>query len=123
VDLEVEGVRRRFEVHRVGDTAYVDSPLGHSELRESQGGSGAGPGGSGVEPSGSMVSPLPGVVRRVAVRVGEWVEAGDVLVLLEAMKTEHRIAAARAGRVRRVLVAEGQEVTAGTTMVELEGGG
>ena len=34
VDLEVEGVRRRFEVHRVGDTAYVDSPLGHSELRE-----------------------------------------------------------------------------------------
>jgi propionyl-CoA carboxylase alpha chain len=233
VDLEVEGVRRRFEVHRVGDTAYVDSPLGHSELREhpqdpatspegspegqpegppgltegppaglpegsaglpegsaglteeppglraglwttgsrapgdrlrsptggpgaepggfgaSQGGSGAGSGGSGtesgvsaagsggsgagsggpgsesgesgVEPSASMVSPLPGVVRRVAVRIGEWVEAGDVLVLVEAMKTEHRISAARAGRVRRVLVAEGQEVTAGTTVVELEG--
>jgi biotin carboxyl carrier protein len=68
-----------------------------------------------------MVSPLPGVVRRVAVRIGEWVEAGDVLVLVEAMKTEHRISAARAGRVRRVLVAEGQEVTAGTTVVELEG--
>jgi 3-methylcrotonyl-CoA carboxylase alpha subunit len=68
-----------------------------------------------------MVSPLPGVVRRVAVRIGELVEAGDVLVLVEAMKTEHRISAARAGRVRRVLVAEGQEVTAGTTVVELEG--
>jgi 3-methylcrotonyl-CoA carboxylase alpha subunit len=68
-----------------------------------------------------MVSPLPGVVRRVAVRIGEWVEAGDVLVLVEAMKTEHRISAARAGRVLRVLVAEGQEVTAGTTVVELEG--
>ena len=67
-----------------------------------------------------MVSPLPGVVRRVAVRTGEWVEAGDVLVLVEAMKTEHRIAAARAGRVRRVLVAEGQEVGAGTTVVEFE---
>ena len=189
VDLEVEGVRRRFEVHRVGDTAYVDSPLGHSELREhpqdpagsaegppkglpeepptglptglpdgpSKGrpeglwttgspdpgdrlrsptggpspdppgwkapgdGSAVGPGGSAVETGGSMVSPLPGVVRRVAVRTGEWVEAGDVLVLIEAMKTEHRVAAARAGRVRRVLVAEGQEVTAGTTVVELEG--
>jgi len=126
VDLEVEGVRRRFEVHRVGDTAYVDSPLGHSELREhpqDQAASAAvlpaGP-GAGPGPGGSMVSPLPGVVRRVAVRIGEWVEAGDVLVLLEAMKTEHRIAAARAGRVRRVLVAEGQEVTAGTTVVELE---
>jgi acetyl/propionyl-CoA carboxylase alpha subunit len=182
VDLEVAGVRRRFEVHRVGDTAYVDSPLGHSELREhpqdpattperlkewlrerpperspdgppehppehppeglwtggssapgdglrspaggpgtGSGGSGASQGGSGSGPGGAMVSPLPGVVRRVAVRIGEWVEAGDVLVLVEAMKTEHRVAAARPGRVRRVLVAEGQEVAAGTAVVELEG--
>jgi biotin carboxyl carrier protein len=36
------------------------------------------------------------------------------------MKTEHRIAAGRAGRVLRVLVAEGQEVAAGTTVVEFE---
>jgi len=124
VDLEVEGVRRRFEVHRVGDTAYVDSPLGHSDLREHSQDLGtspdAGSGGSGAGSGGSVVSPLPGVVRRVAVRTGEWVEAGDVLVLVEAMKTEHRIAAARAGRVRRVLVAEGQEVGAGTTVVEFE---
>jgi biotin carboxyl carrier protein len=67
-----------------------------------------------------MVSPLPGVVRRVAVWDGERVEAGAVLVVVEAMKTEHRIAAGRAGTVRRVLVVEGQEVTAGTTVVELE---
>ena len=36
------------------------------------------------------------------------------------MKTEHRIAAPRAGTVRRVLVAEGHEVAAGATVVELE---
>jgi 3-methylcrotonyl-CoA carboxylase alpha subunit len=69
---------------------------------------------------GVTVSPLPGIVRRVAVRVGDRVDAGAVLVVVEAMKTEHRIAAGRAGRVRRVLVAEGQEVAAGTTVVELE---
>ena len=69
---------------------------------------------------GATVSPLPGVVRRVAVRDGERVEAGAVLVVVEAMKTEHRIAAGRAGTVRRVLVVEGQEVAAGTTVVELE---
>ncbi|HEV2825139.1 MAG TPA: acetyl-CoA carboxylase biotin carboxyl carrier protein subunit [Actinomycetota bacterium] len=63
---------------------------------------------------------MTGVVRRVAVRDGERVEAGAVLVVVEAMKTEHRIAAGRAGTVRRVLVAEGQEVNAGTTVVELE---
>ena len=65
-------------------------------------------------------SPLPGIVRRVAVRVGERVEAGTVLVVVEAMKTEHRIAATRAGTVRRVLVAEGREVAAGATVVEFE---
>jgi propionyl-CoA carboxylase alpha chain len=153
VDLEVEGVRRRFEVHQVGPTAYVDSPLGHTELQglwtggspdpgvglpsrsgapETGGfgsgapgvggpGSGApGAGAGGAAADGVTVSPLPGVVRRVAVRVGDRVDAGAVLVVVEAMKTEHRIAAGRAGRVRRVLVAEGQEVAAGTTVVELE---
>ncbi|HET9559832.1 MAG TPA: biotin/lipoyl-containing protein, partial [Actinomycetota bacterium] len=143
LDLEVDGVLRRFEAHRVGATWFVDSPLGHSELREPPaeglwttgsptsrdrlrsptGGPGAGPGGSGA-PSGATggvtASPLPGIVRRVAVRVGDRVEVGAVLVVVEAMKTEHRIAATRAGTVRRVLVAEGQEVAAGTTVVEFE---
>jgi propionyl-CoA carboxylase alpha chain len=151
VDLEVEGVRRRFEVHQVGATAYVDSPLGHTELQglwtgdspdpgvglpsrsgapetggfgsgtPGVGGSGTpGAGAGGAAADGVTVAPLPGVVRRVAVRVGDRVDAGAVLVVVEAMKTEHRIAAGRAGRVRRVLVAEGQEVAAGTTVVELE---
>jgi propionyl-CoA carboxylase alpha chain len=143
VDLEVGGIRRRFEVHQVGDTSYVDSPLGHTELHERpqapEGQPAATPpeglwttphpasadgpegrGAGGVVGDGVMVSPLPGVVRRVAVRVGDRVGAGAVLVVVEAMKTEHRIAAGRAGRVRRVLVAEGQEVAAGATVVELE---
>jgi acetyl/propionyl-CoA carboxylase alpha subunit len=150
LDLEVDGVVRRFEAHRVGTTWFLDSPLGHTELREppAEGlwttgsptsgdrlrsptrGPGAGPGGSGAAGSHGSVgpvatdqatlSPLPGIVRRVAVRVGERVEAGAVLVVVEAMKTEHRIAATRAGTVRRVLVAEGREVAAGATVVEFE---
>ena len=139
LDLEVDGVLRRFEAHRVGTTWFVDSPLGHTELREPPaeglwttgsptsrdrlrsptGGLGAGPGGSGAT-GGVTASPLPGIVRRVAVRVGDRVEVGAVLVVVEAMKTEHRIAATRAGTVRRVLVAEGQEVAAGATVVEFE---
>jgi len=170
VDLEVDGIRRRFEVHQVGATAYVDSPLGHTQIHEhpqgpegrpaatppegspppaatppeglwtagssdpgvglrsptggpDAGGPGSGTPGAGTTGAaadGATVSPLPGIVRRVAVRVGDRVDAGAVLVVVEAMKTEHRIAAARAGRVRRVLVAEGQEVAAGTTVVEVE---
>jgi propionyl-CoA carboxylase alpha chain len=118
VDLEVDGIRRRFEVHQVGDTAYVDSPLGHTELHEPPRlpdptrGTGAA--------DGALVAPLPGVVRRVAVGVGDRVEAGAVLVVVEAMKNEHRVAAPRAGTVGRVLVAEGQEVADGAVMVELQ---
>jgi biotin carboxyl carrier protein len=63
---------------------------------------------------------LPGVVRRVAVAVGDRVEAEALLVVVEAMKTEHRVVAPRAGRVGRVLVAEDQEVAAGAVLVELE---
>jgi propionyl-CoA carboxylase alpha chain len=123
VDLEVDGVRRRFEVHRVGDTSYVDSPLGHSELREVPRlpeVAAAGVAGSG---DGVVVSPLPGVVRRVVAQAGERVEAGAVVVVVEAMKSEHRIAAGRAGRIGRVLVAEGQEVAAGAVVAELEEAG
>jgi propionyl-CoA carboxylase alpha chain len=121
LDLEVDGVRRRFEVHQAGGTSYVDSPFGHTEFHEVPRFpevAAAGVTGSG---DGVVVSPLPGVVRRVVARVGDRVEAGAVVVVVEAMKTEHRIAAGRAGTVGRVLVAEGQEVAAGAVVVELEG--
>jgi len=131
VDLEAGGVRRRFEVHRVGDVHYLDGPLGHAELRERPRfldrpeGSGEPEGGSPVDraasaAAGSLASPLPGIVRRVAVRPGELVAAGALLVVVEAMKLEHRISAPTAGRVRDVLVAEGQEVDAGAPVAVLE---
>ncbi|HYY81324.1 MAG TPA: biotin/lipoyl-containing protein, partial [Actinomycetes bacterium] len=116
VDLEVGGVRRRFEVHRVGEVAYVDGPLGASELRELP----RFPEPERVELAGSLASPLPGIVRRVAARPGERVEAGALLVVVEAMKVEHPVAAPAAGRVREVMVAEGEEVAAGAPLVALE---
>src|SRR4029450_5856389 len=62
----------------------------------------------------AMLSPLPGIVRRVAVRVGERVEAGTVLVVVEAMKTEHRIGGPRAGGGRGGGGGGGREVAPGT---------
>ena len=120
VDLEVAGVRRRFEVHRVGEVHYVDGPLGHAELRERSRFPEPTSGSAAARPQGSLASPLPGIVRRVAVRPGEPVAAGALLVVVEAMKLEHRISAPVAGRVRELLVAEGQEVAAGTPVAVLE---
>ncbi len=63
---------------------------------------------------------MPGGVVRVAVAPGEVVEAGAVLVVLEAMKMEHAVHAAAAGTVVSVEVAEGDQVETGRVLVILD---
>ncbi len=115
VDLEVAGVRRRYEVHAVGNVCYVDSPLGHSALRELE----HFPAAEEEEAAGSLRAPLPGRILRVAADAGSEVEAGAILVVLEAMKMEHQVTAPRRGRVAEVRVREGQQVDAGTVLAVL----
>jgi propionyl-CoA carboxylase alpha chain len=117
VELEAGGVLRRFEVRRAGDLHFVDGPLGSSALRELPP---LPEPAAAAAPAGSLVAPLPGVVRRVAAVAGERVEAGALLVVLEAMKTEHRVTAPHRGVVAELLVAEGQEVQAGAALAVLE---
>ena len=119
VELEAGGVRRRIEVHLVGDTAYVDSPLGSSALRELP----RFPPGDAGAAAGSLVAPMPGSVVRVAVEPGQEVERGQPLVVVEAMKMEHTVAAPRAGRVAEVRVAQGEQVDGGRVLVVLEEAG
>jgi methylmalonyl-CoA carboxyltransferase small subunit len=63
---------------------------------------------------------MPGSVIAVRVSEGDDVEAGQVLVVLEAMKMENNVPAPAAGRVARVLVSAGQQVQRGETLVELD---
>jgi 3-methylcrotonyl-CoA carboxylase alpha subunit len=68
----------------------------------------------------TVLAPMPGLVRDVAVKVGQTVERGDRLVVLEAMKMEHVLRAPRSGVIAALTVATGDQVTAGTLMVSLE---
>jgi len=68
----------------------------------------------------TISAPLPGLVVEVRVREGEEVEAGQVLLVLEAMKMENEIPSPRAGRVSRVLVRPGEAVNVGDPLVVLE---
>jgi len=70
--------------------------------------------------SGDLTAQMPGQVRDVRVAVGDEVELGQTLVVMEAMKMEMRITAPRAARVKRVLVQTGEVVERGAVLVELE---
>ena len=64
-------------------------------------------------------APLSGTVARIPVEPGQSIEAGDVVVVLEAMKMETEITAPKAGTVGAVLVAPGDAVSGGQLLVEL----
>lgn len=71
--------------------------------------------------AGEIISaPLPGTVLDVKVAPGEKVRAGQVLLILEAMKMENEIVAPRDGTVRDILVKKGQAVTTGDGMVRID---
>ena len=70
--------------------------------------------------AGGVAAQLSGRVLRVAVAAGEAVEAGQLLLVLEAMKMENEINAPRAGVVKDVPVGEGDQVSEGDTLVVLE---
>ncbi len=72
-----------------------------------------------VGTEGAIVSPMPGKVLAVVVAEGAVLAARDVVIVLEAMKMEHRIEAARGGTVARIVVAPGDIVANGATLVEL----
>jgi propionyl-CoA carboxylase alpha chain len=62
---------------------------------------------------------MPGTVVRVSTEAGAEVAAGDVLLVLEAMKMEHAVRATVDGAVEDVLVTAGQQVDDGAVLVVL----
>jgi 3-methylcrotonyl-CoA carboxylase alpha subunit len=68
-----------------------------------------------------LTTPLPGVVVAVPVSVGQQVAAGEVLMVIEAMKMEHTITAPRAGTVASVHFARGDRVPEGAELLTLAG--
>lgn len=67
-----------------------------------------------------VVAPMPGLIVRVQVEPGDRVEAGQAVVVMEAMKMENELRAAGAGVVRSVAVRAGTAVEKGTTLVTFE---
>jgi len=62
-------------------------------------------------------APIPGKVLSIKVKPGDMVKAGDVVLILEAMKMENEIGSPVDGTVKQVVVKEGQSVNTGDVMI------
>ena len=70
--------------------------------------------------SGSLLAPMPGAVIRVADEQGAQVEAGQPVLVLEAMKMQHTVTAPHAGTVTQIDVQPGAQVAAGEVLAIVE---
>ena len=68
----------------------------------------------------AITAPIPGLVVRVLVAVGDAIEEGQPVVLLEAMKMENELRAMRGGVVKSVIVSAGQRVDQNAPLIVLE---
>ncbi len=67
-----------------------------------------------------ILAPMPGKIVRVLVQAGEKVEAGQGLLVVEAMKMQNEIRSPKSGTVERLLVKEGQPVNAGEILAWID---
>ncbi len=116
IDFAIDGVRQRLRVTTVGPVHLVQGPGGDLELTEQP----RFPSTNRSQLGGGLKAPMPGKVLAVSVEPGGAVEKGQLLLILEAMKMEHRITAPAAGVVKALAVAVGDQVANGALLVTFE---
>jgi acetyl-CoA/propionyl-CoA carboxylase biotin carboxyl carrier protein len=116
VTAEVNG-RRVTVALWIPDSGDDGLPRAHSTAAKPRRQHHAGVVGSG---SNNVTVPMQGTVVKVNVEVGQEVEAGETVIILEAMKMENSVNAEKAGVVKTIKVAAGDSVSAGDVVVVIE---
>jgi acetyl-CoA/propionyl-CoA carboxylase biotin carboxyl carrier protein len=117
VDVEVNGKRFSVSVW-VPEGAGAAAPAAKAAARPRRAAGGGG--GVAVGGTGAIAVPMQGTIVKVLVEVGQEVEVGQTICVLEAMKMENNIAADVSGTVREVKVAPGDSVGSGDVVVVIE---
>jgi methylmalonyl-CoA carboxyltransferase small subunit len=129
LNINIDGKTYEVEV----DAAEPESPammshnvgglnIGSAPLRVPAGAAPAAPPADSQPVNEEKVcrSPVSGIVVRVAAQVGQSLQAGDILLVLEAMKMETNITAPWAGKIAAIGVTQGDGVQAGQVVLEFE---
>ncbi len=115
VDVEVNG--KKFSVSMwLPESAGAAAPAKTTKRAPKRAG-GSAAGGTG---SGRVTVPMQGTVVKVLVEVGQEIEAGETVIVLEAMKMENNVAAEKSGTVSEVRVEAGQSVGGGDVVVVID---
>ncbi len=111
--ITVNGVAYDVQVEELGESAAPAAPAAPAKAAAPAAKPAAAAAGEPVK------SPMPGTILNVPVKVGQSVKAGDVLVVLEAMKMENEIKAGRDAVIASVAVSKGESVDTGAVLVTL----
>jgi biotin carboxyl carrier protein len=122
-EVEIVDILARPIIARVGDTEFEVSPEAgvklaiQKEREEIKSGELPKYSSSPDTKTSELTAPLPGTVIEIFVKAGEYIEAGQIILVIEAMKMKNSIRSTRAGKITEVLVSAGQTVTHKQTLV------
>ena len=125
--VEIEDLNARPIVAVVDGERFEVAPENgdqHKVTREANAGTESAPKKAEVPSAAStakiLPAPLPGTVTEIFVKVGDEIESGQVVLVIEAMKMKNSIRSTREGKVAALLVSAGQTVTHKQTLMEFE---
>lgn len=112
--VEVDGRPRLVHAAKSGDSWWIHLD-GYSHVVHFHEQGSSGPSTS----AGSLTAPMPGTILEMLVKQGQRVREGQTLLVMEAMKMEHRIQAPKAGEVTKVHYEQGEQVDMGSVLIEI----
>ena len=115
-EVEIVDIHARPIIARVDDQEFEVSPEDGVKLAIQKGRNEIKPvelpkySSSPETTTSELTAPLPGTVIEIFVKAGEYIEAGQIILIIEAMKMKNSIRSTRAGKITEVLVNAGQTV-------------
>lgn len=121
VTVTVNGEEYKVEMERPAEPEKKKPVLGKpaASAEKSDGGEATADKGS-INKNNAVKAPLPGVITDIKVAVGDEVQAGDTVVVLEAMKMANALQAEKAGKVTAICVKVGESVMEDDALVVIE---